>query len=50
VSDDIIVLKDLSKIYGNGVEVQALGGVSVRIKADEFVAIVGTSGCEKARC
>jgi lipoprotein-releasing system ATP-binding protein len=48
VSDDIIVLKDLSKIYGNGVEVRALDGVSVRIKAGEFVAIVGPSGSGKS--
>lgn len=46
--DDIIVLKDLSKIYGNGVEVRALDGVSVRIKAGEFVAIVGPSGSGKS--
>ena len=38
MSDDIIVLKDLSKIYGNGVEVRALDGVSVKIKAGEFVS------------
>jgi len=48
VSDDIIVLKGLSKIYGNGVEVRALDGVSVRIKAGEFVAIVGPSGSGKS--
>src|SRR5512137_1331148 len=48
MSDDIIVLKDLSKIYGNGVEVRALDGVSVRIKAGEFVAIVGPSGSGKS--
>jgi lipoprotein-releasing system ATP-binding protein len=48
VSDDIIVLKDLSKIYGNGVEVRALDGVSVKIKAGEFVAIVGPSGSGKS--
>jgi lipoprotein-releasing system ATP-binding protein len=46
--DDIIVLKDLSKIYGNGVEVRALDGVSVKIKAGEFVAIVGPSGSGKS--
>jgi lipoprotein-releasing system ATP-binding protein len=48
VSDDIIVLKDLSKIYGNGVEVRALDNVSVKIRAGEFVAIVGPSGSGKS--
>jgi lipoprotein-releasing system ATP-binding protein len=48
MSDDIIVLQNLSKIYGNGVEVRALDDVSVRIRAGEFVAIVGPSGSGKS--
>ena len=48
MNDDIIVLQNLSKIYGNGVEVRALDDVSVRIRAGEFVAIVGPSGSGKS--
>jgi len=48
LNDDIIVLQNLSKIYGNGVEVRALDDVSVRIRAGEFVAIVGPSGSGKS--
>ncbi|MDD4093941.1 MAG: ABC transporter ATP-binding protein [Methanothrix sp.] len=48
MNDDIIVLQNISKIYGNGVEVRALDDVSVRIKAGEFVAIVGPSGSGKS--
>ncbi|NPV61217.1 MAG: ABC transporter ATP-binding protein [Methanotrichaceae archaeon] len=48
MSDDIIVLKELSKIYGNGVEVIALNKVSLTIKAGEFVSIVGPSGSGKS--
>ena len=48
MSDDIIVLRDLSKIYGSGVEVRALDSVNVSIETGEFVAIVGPSGSGKS--
>ena len=48
MSDDIIVLRDLNKIYGSGVEVRALDSVNVSIETGEFVAIVGPSGSGKS--
>jgi len=48
VSEDIIVLKELTKIYKDGVEVKALDRVTLSIKAGEFVAIVGPSGSGKS--
>ncbi|NIA03065.1 MAG: ATP-binding cassette domain-containing protein [Nitrospirae bacterium] len=44
----IIEIRDLTKIYGNGVEIRALDGVNLNIERGEFLAIVGPSGSGKS--
>ncbi len=44
----IIELKNLTKIYKNGIEFRALDNANLRIKKGEFVAIVGPSGSGKS--
>jgi len=44
----VIELKNLTKVYQNGVEFRALDNANLRIKKGEFVAIVGPSGSGKS--
>jgi lipoprotein-releasing system ATP-binding protein len=44
----IIELKNLTKIYKNGIDFRALDNANLRIKRGEFVAIVGPSGSGKS--
>ena len=45
-SDDIIILKNVNKIYPN--HVQAVFDFDLSIKENEFVVLVGPSGCGKS--
>ena len=44
----IIELKNLTKVYKNGVEFRALDNANLKIEKGEFVAIVGPSGSGKS--
>ena len=44
----MIETRDLIKLYGDGAQVRALDGVSMAIRAGEFVAVMGPSGSGKS--
>ena len=48
-ADEVILsLEGVSRVYGEEVQVRALDGVSMEIRAGEFVSIVGPSGSGKS--
>jgi ABC-type lipoprotein export system ATPase subunit len=44
----IVETVDLVKVYGDGAEVRALDGVSMRVGRGEFIAVMGPSGSGKS--
>ena len=44
----VVETRDLYKVYGDGVQVRALDGVSLQVRRGEFVSIVGPSGSGKS--
>jgi len=47
-NETIVETRDLVKVYGDGAEVRALDGVSMRVARGEFVSVMGPSGSGKS--
>lgn len=46
---DILVMDDIRKTFGSGhAKVEALKGINLKVKAGEFVSIIGPSGSGKS--
>ncbi len=49
MTDDIIKIEELTKVYANGeIQVKALKSINLTIKRGEFIAIMGASGSGKS--
>ena len=47
-NETIVETRELAKVYGDGAEVRALDGVTLRITQKEFVSVMGPSGSGKS--
>ncbi len=47
-NETIVETRDLVKVYGDGAEVRALDGASMRVARGEFVSVMGPSGSGKS--